>query len=159
MDDVGFEAGASSLELADGDVLLEARRVAGRALNARGLRASCDVAVRVSALADMFAAIERISAEEGLTIPTFAHAGDGNLHPSVPIQEETPEAFAEAERILARITHEALHLGGTLSGEHGIGSLKMRSIPHQLDHDTLAVQHAIRAALDPLGILSPGRGI
>jgi glycolate oxidase len=152
-------AGADHVELAAGDVLLAARRVSGRALNARGLRASCDVAVPIDRLADMFAAIEEISREEHLTIPTFAHAGDGNLHPSVLIHEETPAAMAEAERILHRITTAALQLGGTISGEHGVGSLKLPVVPEQLDDDTLAAHRLIKAALDPLGILSPGRAV
>ncbi len=114
-------AGGRSVAVADGDALLEARRVSGRALNARGLRASCDVAVPLHRLAQMFAAIERISTDEGVLIPTFAHAGDGNLHPSVLVENDGEAAMAEAERILHRITAEALRLGGTLSGEHGVG--------------------------------------
>lgn len=153
------QAGASDVEQADGDVLLEARRVSGTALNARGLRASCDVAVPIARLADMFEALERLSKAEKVEIPTFAHAGDGNLHPSVVISEETPEALAEAERILDLITEQALLLGGTLSGEHGVGSLKYGSLTKQLDPATLATHRLIREALDPHGILTPGRGI
>jgi glycolate oxidase len=117
------------------------------------------VAVPIDRLPDMFAAIEEISREERLTIPTFAHADDGNLHPSVLIDDEPPASMAEAERVLHRVTTAALQLGGTLSGEHGVGCLKMPVVPEQLDDDTLATHRLIKAALDPIGILSPGRAV
>ena len=152
-------AGATDVEQADGDVLLEARRVSGKALDARGLRASCDVAVPISRLAEMFVALEQIGAANNVEIPTFAHAGDGNLHPSVVIGDESPGAYAEAERILDLITDQAILLGGTISGEHGIGSLKVGSLGKQLDPATLAAHRLVKAAFDPLGILTPGRGV
>jgi glycolate oxidase len=153
------EAGASDVEQAEGDVLLEARRVSGKALDARGLRASCDVAVPIARLADMFEALEKISVDENVAIPTFAHAGDGNLHPSVVVAGESAEAYAEAERILNIITDRALSLGGTISGEHGVGSLKFGSLTKQLDPATRAAHLSIKNAFDPLGILTPGRGV
>jgi glycolate oxidase len=153
------EAGATDVEQAEGDVLLEARRVSGKALDARGLRASCDVAVPIARLADMFEALEKISADEGVAIPTFAHAGDGNLHPSVVITDESAGAYAAAERILDLITDRALSLGGTLSGEHGVGSLKFGSLTKQLDPATRAAHQRIKHAFDPQGILTPGRGV
>jgi glycolate oxidase len=152
-------AGATDVEQADGDVLLEARRVSGKALDARGLRASCDVAVPISRLADMFAALEQISAANNVEIPTFAHAGDGNLHPSVVIADDSPEAYEAAERILDLITDQAIFLGGTISGEHGIGSLKVGSLSKQLDPSTLAAHRLVKHAFDPLGILTPSRGV
>lgn len=152
-------AGATSVEEADGDVLLEARRVSGRALSAEGLRVSSDVAVPIARLADMFTAIERISREEGVAIPTFAHAGDGNLHPSVIVDPADPAARDHGERVLDRVSDAALALGGTLSGEHGIGSLKRHSLPKQLDASTLAAHRLVKDAFDPLHILTPGRGI
>jgi glycolate oxidase len=153
------EAGATGVEQAEGDVLLEARRVSGKALDARGLRASCDVAVPIARLAEMFEALEKISAEENVAIPTFAHAGDGNLHPSVVIEHESAGAYAEAERILDLITDQALRLGGTISGEHGVGSLKFGSLSKQLDPATRAAHLRIKNAFDPQGILTPGRGV
>ena len=153
------EEGALSVEQAEGDILLEARRVSSRALSAEGLRVSSDVAVPIARLADMFDAIDRISIEEGVPIPTFAHAGDGNLHPSVIVRDDGDEVHDEAERILDRITDAALSLGGTLSGEHGVGSLKYGSLPRQLDPATLAAHRLIKNAFDPSGILTPGRGV
>lgn len=152
-------AGAVSVDLADGDVLLEARRVSGPALSAEGLRVSSDIAVPVSRVAEMFGAIERISAEEGVMIPTFAHAGDGNFHPSVIVDRESEHARLDAERIIDRISDAALALGGTLTGEHGVGSLKLESLSKQMDAETRAAHVLIKSALDPAGILTPGRGI
>jgi glycolate oxidase len=152
-------AGALDVDEADGDVLLEARRVTGRALSAEGLRVSSDVAVPIARLAEMFTAIEAISREEGVGIPTFAHAGDGNLHPSVIVDPTDEAARAHGERVLDRVSDAALALGGTLSGEHGIGSLKRHALPRQLDPATLAAHRLVKDAFDPHHILSPGRGI
>jgi len=153
------ESGALSVEQADGDILLEARRVSSRALSAEGLRVSSDVAVPIARLADMFDAIDRISTEEGVPIPTFAHAGDGNLHPSVIVRDDGDEVYDDAERILDRITDAALSLGGTLSGEHGVGSLKYGSLAKQLDPATRAAHRLVKDAFDPNGILTPGRAV
>ncbi|WP_406830592.1 FAD-linked oxidase C-terminal domain-containing protein [Pedococcus sp. KACC 23699] len=150
---------ALSVDQADGDVLLEARRVTGRALSAEGLRVSSDIAVPISRLADMFAAIEQIGMAHGVAIPTFAHAGDGNLHPSVIVDPLDADARDRGERILDEVSDAALALGGTLTGEHGIGSLKRHALPKQLDAPTLAAHRLVKTAFDPLGILSPGRGI
>lgn len=151
--------GAVEVTIAEGDVLLEARRVTSRALSAEGLRVSSDVAVPISRLAEMFEAIQRISTEEGVPIPTFAHAGDGNLHPSVIVDHDSPAQLDEGERILDRISDVALELGGTLSGEHGIGLLKRPSLPKQFDTATLEAHRLVKKAFDPAGILTPGRGI
>lgn len=153
------EAGAIEVGEADGDLLLEARRATGPALSAEGLRVSSDVAVPIARLAEMFAAIERIGQEEGVLIPTFAHAGDGNLHPSVLVDPADPAGRAHGERILDRVSDAALALGGTLSGEHGIGSLKRHALPKQLDAATLAAHRLVKDAFDPRHILSPGRAI
>ncbi len=153
------DAGATEVDLAEGDVLLEARRVSGKALDARGLRASCDVAVPISRLADMFEALEKMSVREQVAIPTFAHAGDGNLHPSVVVGDETPENYAKAERILDLITAQALSLGGTISGEHGVGSLKYGSLSKQLNPAARSAHLRVKNAFDPQGILTPGRGV
>ncbi|MDQ2781044.1 MAG: FAD-binding protein [Actinomycetota bacterium] len=152
-------AGAVGVDEAEGDLLLEARRVSGRALSAEGLRVSSDVAVPIARLADMFLAIEQISREEGVAIPTFAHAGDGNLHPSVIVDPADAAARDHGELVLDRLSDAALALGGTLSGEHGIGSLKRHALPKQLDPATLAAHRLVKDAFDPRHILSPGRGI
>jgi glycolate oxidase len=122
-----------------------------------------DVAVPRSALPAMFRAIERISAEHGLPIPTVAHAGDGNLHPNVVIPPtlahapgEIPDAvWAAADEIFTA----AMALGGTLTGEHGVGVLKRRWIERELGEDVLELSRRVKAAFDPLGILNPGKAL
>ncbi|SJM64424.1 FAD-binding oxidoreductase [Gulosibacter sp. 10] len=156
---IALEHGASEVDTDVVDDLLEARRGTGRALSAAGLRVSSDVAVPVSRLAEMFAAIERISAEEGVTIPTFAHAGDGNLHPSVLVTTGDEAERAHAEAVLDRVGAAALSFGGTLSGEHGIGSLKHHALDTQLEGVSRTVMRGIKRVFDPRGILSPGRAI
>ena len=94
-----------------------------------------------------------------MLIPTFAHAGDGNLHPSVLVDPADPATGDNGERVLDRVSDAALALGGTLSGEHGIGSLKRHALPKQLDAATLAAHRLVKDAFDPRHILSPGRGI
>lgn len=151
--------GAVDTEIATSDSMLEARRLANPALSARGLRVSCDVAVPVSELAAVFRGIGEIAASHGREVHTFAHAGDGNLHASVLVGEDDPEEYRAAELVIDDITRLALSLHGTISGEHGIGSLKRHELPWQLDDVSRDVQRAIKEALDPKGILTPGRAI
>lgn len=150
--------GADDTEVSDTDALLEARRLSNPALNARGLKISCDVGVPVAALATVFHGIGEIAARHGKRVSTVAHAGDGNLHSTVE-SPDTPEGIAAADAVIDEITRLALSLGGTISGEHGIGSVKRHELGWQLDDTALDVQRAIKAALDPLGILTPHRAI
>ena len=103
----------------------------------------------------MFAAIGAIEAKYGITIPTVAHAGDGNLHPNFIFQgDDVPEEIWSAadEMFLA-----ALRLGGTLTGEHGVGILKRRWLRDELGDDQYQLQRSIKQVFDPLGILNPGK--
>lgn len=150
--------GAVETEVSDSDSLLEARRLANPALTAQGLRVSCDVGVPVSQLATVFRGIGELAQRHGRRIAIVAHAGDGNLHPTVEAGD-SPAEYAAAELVIDDITHLALSLGGTISGEHGIGSVKRHELPWQQDAVALDVQRAIKAALDPSGILTPGRAI
>ncbi|MFV0435235.1 MAG: FAD-binding oxidoreductase [Leucobacter sp.] len=152
------DLGATDTEISESDSLLEARRLSNPALNARGLKISCDVGVPVAQLAEVFRGIAEISERRGKVVSTVAHAGDGNLHSTVE-SPDTPEGIAEADEVIDDITKLAISLGGTISGEHGIGSLKRHELPWQLDSTALDVQRAIKTALDPAGILTPGRGI
>lgn len=150
--------GATDTAISESDSLLEARRLSNPALNARGLKIGCDVGVPVAALSEVFHGVAEISAAHGKRVSTVAHAGDGNLHCTV----ESPDnaaGIAEADAVIDDITKLALSLGGTISGEHGIGSVKRHELPWQLDEVALDAQRVIKAALDPRGILTPGRGI
>jgi len=114
-----------------------------------------DVCVPRSALPAMFAAITDIEKRYGISIPTVAHAGDGNLHPNFVFEgPEVPDQIWSAadEMFLA-----ALRLGGTLTGEHGVGMLKRRWLRQELGDDQFDLQQQVKAVFDPLGILNPGK--
>jgi glycolate oxidase len=150
--------GAAETGSQEGTALMEARRLANGALMAGRYAVHCDVGVPVAQLVEMIRGVQRIAEESGRGVSILAHAGDGNLHPAVE-SDETPEDRARAEAVVDRITELAIELGGVISGEHGIGSAKHRELPLQFDAATLAAQRAVKTALDPHGILTPGRGI
>lgn len=141
------------------DRLLQTRQRVNPALDASGLTASCDVAVPLPRLAEIFAEIERISATQGLPVNTFAHAGDGNLHPAVVVAHDDPAQLTLAEAVLDEITEAALKLGGVISGEHGIGSLKRHLLDAQFAPEVRGLLADIKQVFDPAGILTPGRAI
>lgn len=150
--------GASDAGVARDDALLEARRISNPALDAQGLRVSSDAGVPVSRLGEMFEGVAELSRAHGIAVATYAHAGDGNLHCRVGAPEGSDD-LAEAEALIDDITRLALSLGGTITGEHGIGSVKRHELSWQLDDVTIDVQLAIKHALDPRGTLSPGRAV
>ena len=152
------EHGAVDTQIALDDSLIEARRIVNPALSAQGLRVSCDVGVPIAQLSEMFRRVDEISAAHNRRILMIAHAGDGNLHPMVEA-EDTPEGYEAAEGVLTDITKLALELGGTITGEHGIGAVKHHELPLQLSEATIGVQRSIKRALDPNNILTPGRAI
>ncbi len=140
---------------AEGERLFAMRRSFHPAMSALGTVLIEDVCVPRSTLPAMFAAINDIESRYGITIPTVAHAGDGNLHPNFVFDgEEVPEQiWAAADELFLA----ALRLGGTLTGEHGIGILKRRWLRDELGDDQLELQRALKAVFDPLGILNPGK--
>ena len=92
-------------------------------------------------------------------IPVIGHAGDGNLHPLVTFDASDPDATARAEAAFDDIMWAALDLGGTVTGEHGIGTLKARHLARQLGPDVMELTRAVKAAIDPTGILNPGKWV
>ena len=137
------------------DDLLHERRSMHPAMEAHGKVLIEDVAVPRSRLADMFAEIRRIEKEFSVTIPTVAHASDGNLHPNFVYQgDQVPDHIWQAADELFR---SALSLGGTLTGEHGVGLLKKRWLKDELGEDQWQLQRDIKAVFDPRGILNPGK--
>jgi glycolate oxidase len=142
-------------DAAEGERLLAIRRAFHPALAASGEVLIEDVAVPRSRMPEMFAAIERISQRYGIPIPTVAHAGDGNLHPNFVYEgEEAPAVVWEAAGDLFRT---AVELGGTLTGEHGVGVLKRRWLADELGPDSYELQVKLKSVFDPLGILNPGK--
>ena len=143
-----------STDAAEGERLLAIRRAMHPALAASGQVLIEDVAVPRSRLPEMFRAIEEIGARYGIEIPTIAHAGDGNLHPNFVFagDEVPPEVWAAADDMF----RTAVALGGTLTGEHGVGILKRRWLADELGADSFELQRGIKALFDPTGILNPG---
>jgi len=139
----------------EGERLLAVRRAFHPAMAAHGTVLIEDVAVPRSALPRMFAEIARIGERHGLVIPTVAHAGDGNLHPNFVFDGPgvPPHVWAAADELF----ETALALGGTLTGEHGIGLLKRHHLGRELGDAQLDLQRRIKAVFDPLGILNPGK--
>ena len=140
---------------AEGEELLAVRRAMHPAMETLGTALIEDVSVPRSALPDMFDEIARIERRFDLVIPTVAHAGDGNLHPNFVF--EGPEVPPVVWRAAEELFHAALRLGGTLTGEHGIGVLKRRWLADELGDDQWLLQRDIARVFDPLGILNPGK--
>jgi glycolate oxidase len=141
----------------EGQLLLQARRLAYRAVERLGSVLIDDVAVPVPVLSEMFRRIERIAEDDAVTIATVAHAGDGNLHPLIVFDPTDDEAKRRAGRACRAIMDHAIALGGTITGEHGVGDVKVDALTTQLSATSLAVHRAIKDALDPDGILNPGK--
>ncbi len=118
---------------------------------------STDVCVPVSRLAECIAETEADLAGEGMQAPIVGHVGDGNFHVLMLMDPGSPEEVAKVERLVGRMNRRALAMDGTCTGEHGIGQGKRPYM--QLEHGEagLDVMRAIKAALDPLGILNPGK--
>ena len=92
-----------------------------------------------------------------MRVGVFGHAGDGNFHPTFVMDRDDPEAEARINAVRADLFREVLALGGTISGEHGTGVAKRGYLEQQRGARSVAVMRAIKAALDPLGILNPGK--
>lgn len=161
------DAAARCTELGAGYVATTTDPEEGRMLSAA--RASClpalermgrwlldDVAVPVPRVPDLLQACERIGTRTGVTVATFGHAGDGNLHPTIVYQPGEEDA---ALRAFDAILSAALELGGTITGEHGVGLLKRARLAEMVGERELALMRGIKAVFDPLGILNPGKGI
>jgi glycolate oxidase len=124
-----------------------------KALHPRKL--SEDIAVPRSRIPEMVALTREIASRHGLEVATYGHAGDGNLHANVLFDAE--EERPRAERAVAEILRAAVDLGGTITGEHGVGLAKRDFLEYELGPDLVAVQRRLKAMFDPLGILNPGK--
>jgi glycolate oxidase len=142
----------------EADALIAARRLAGLALLDIGPTVIEDIGVPRSRLPLMLAEIEQIASEEKIRIATVGHAGDGNLHPALILGTTDQAVLDHALQVAERICRAALAHGGTVTGEHGVGVLKRGWLAGQLDDTAIDVHNRIKAALDPRGLLNPGRG-
>ena len=156
-------AAATDLAVTDdpdeGHQLLEARRQALPALEQLGDWLLDDVCVPRSRIVDLIEHVQAVAVAEGLTIGVFGHAGDGNMHPTIIFDAADPASATAAHRAFDRITRHALDLGGTITGEHGVGRLKTGWLRTELGDTAVDVQRAIKHTLDPAGMLNPGAGI
>ncbi|MFX0537950.1 FAD-binding oxidoreductase [Ornithinimicrobium sp. Y1847] len=154
-------AGATDVAVADdpteADLLLEGRRALNPALKVRGPRFIEDVCVPVGRLGELVSAVHEIAARHGLEATCSGHAGDGNLHPCFFYDETDPASLAAAERAFDELVRASWELGGTLTGEHGVGQQKAPWLAEELGPAELARQRAVKALFDPLGIMNPGR--
>ncbi|XXX74164.1 FAD-linked oxidase C-terminal domain-containing protein [Sorangium sp. So ce134] len=150
---------ATTEDEGEGQMLLTARRLALTALERLGTVLVDDVAVPLPHLPEMLRRIEAIAAEAQTTVATVAHAGDGNLHPLVVFDRHDAAAEARAVTAFEAVMEQALELGGTITGEHGVGTLKRGLLTRQLGAASLALHHRIKGAFDPDGILNPGKVI
>ena len=140
------------------DRIWEGRRAAlGALTRVRPTTVLEDATVPRSRLAEMVAEIEAIAARHSLMIGTFGHAGDGNLHPTILTDERDSEEMARVELAVKDIFEAALRLGGTVSGEHGIGFSKAEFLPLEMGPGAMGMMRAIKSALDPKNILNPGK--
>jgi glycolate oxidase len=138
--------------------LWKARRSSSIALGRRAPnKFGEDITVPRSAIPDVVRRIREISQKHGLPVVIFGHAGDGNLHPNILFDKRDPEQWERVERIVPEIFDAALSVGGTLSGEHGVGVLKRPYFEKALGPVSVEVQRSIKYALDPLNILNPGK--
>ena len=140
----------------EGELFVAARRAAFPAIEVRGSILLEDVGAPVPRLPELLAGIAAVADRYSVEIPVVAHAGDGNTHPIVIYDRGDPEARNRAYRALDEIMQLAIGLGGTITGEHGVGRAKKAALPAQLGPEVMALSLTIKKALDPLGILNPG---
>lgn len=116
-----------------------------------------DVVVPVARIPDLIDGLEKLAREYGIPIVNFGHAGNGNIHVNLLYDTQDPEQERRALPCLSRVFDLVLKLGGTLSGEHGIGIAKRDYIERAIDPVTLDLMRAIKRQFDPRGILNPGK--
>ncbi|MFC4695354.1 MULTISPECIES: FAD-binding oxidoreductase [Geodermatophilus] len=155
--EAGAELVHTTADPAEGDLLLAARRMALPALEQLGSTLIDDVAVPRSRIAEFLDGCDGIAVRRGLTIGVVGHAGDGNMHPTVCFDPTDPDQRARAFAAFDDVLELGLALGGTVTGEHGIGSIKVEWLEREIGEVSLDVHRRIKDALDPAGLLNPGK--
>ncbi|WP_109471108.1 FAD-binding oxidoreductase [Ornithinimicrobium cavernae] len=151
-----------SEDTADNEALVATRRLAQPAYERYaqahgGGQLLDDICLPRARMPEFYDGLDRVRATSGLTIAVVAHAGDGNIHPSVFFDARDPADVERAERAFEEIMRLGLELGGTITGEHGVGYLKREWLPRELDEGNRRLHRAVKEALDPDGILNPGK--
>lgn len=168
-DDAGFmaavftECGAtevfSTSDPDEGEAFVAARRFAIPAVEAKGSLLLEDVGVPLPALAELVSGVAEIAAQRKLLISVIAHAGDGNTHPLIVFDPADTDEAQRAQLAFGEIMDLAIGLGGTITGEHGVGRLKRPWLAGQIGPDAMELNQRIKRALDPHNILNPGAAI
>ena len=142
-------------DLAEGRMLLQARRDVLPSLESLGVWLTDDVSVPRTEIAALITACEQISAQVGLTIGVVGHAGDGNMHPTIVYDAAVPAQVAAAELAFGLMLDAGRALGGTVTGEHGVGRIKQDFLAAEVGAIGIDVHRRIKAALDPDGLFKP----
>jgi glycolate oxidase len=146
-----------STDEVEAEALFAARRLAYPALERLGPVLTEDVCVPRSRVPEMLSLIEATAARHGVTIATIAHAGDGNLHPMILAPAGDEDAKRGAQAAFEDMLTAAIGMGGTVTGEHGVGLLKRGGMRQELSPGVLAMQVAVKQTLDPLNLFNPGK--
>lgn len=140
----------------EGEAFCAARRFAIPAVERKGPLLLEDVGVPLPRLGDLVTGIAEIAERRAVLISVIAHAGDGNTHPLIVHNPADPDETARAHQAFGEIMDLAIALGGTITGEHGVGRLKKAWLPDQVGPEVMELTRRIKDALDPHGILNPG---
>lgn len=143
----------------DSSDLIQVRKLAYPALERKGVALLDDVCVPISQISNLITKVREISEQSNLLIGIFGHAGDGNMHPTIVYDHGDKDAEQRAKHAFKSIIKVALELGGTASGEHGIGSIKVEAARSESGERIIELQRAIKQIFDPNGILNPGKKI
>lgn len=159
---IAEQNGATSTAIAssnaEAEILKTGRRAALSALaRKRPTTILEDATVPRSEIAKMVRAIQGISVKYGVQISTFGHAGDGNLHPTCLTDVRDEAEMLRVEQALAEIFHVAIELGGTITGEHGVGEMKAPYLEWKLGASGINVMKQIKQSIDPQNIMNPGK--
>jgi glycolate oxidase len=156
----------AATDATEGEALLAARRLAHPAIeqlaartfpDGNGIVIIDDIAVPRSRLVELIDGVRRIGEHHGVLVAVVGHAGDGNLHPNIVVDKADPASLARGREVFDEIMRLGLDLGGTCTGEHGVGLLKRDWLAREMGPVGLRVHAAIKSALDPMGILNPDK--
>ena len=153
----GMIDGMFTTEAGDAADLIRVRKLAYPALERLGATLLDDVALPVTKIAEFVGKVEELAKKHDLTIGIFGHAGDGNMHPTIVHDHGDLEGEKRAKSAFAEIVGIAQELGGSASGEHGIGSIKRGLVKNEVSQSVIDIQRGIKNLLDPSGILNPGK--
>ena len=155
----GMIDGMFSTEASDATDLTRVRKLAYPALERLGATLLDDVALPVTKIAEFVGKVEELAVRHQLTIGIFGHSGDGNMHPTIVHDHGDMDGERRAKLAFSEIVGIAQSLGGSASGEHGIGTIKRDFVAREVSESIITIQRGIKKLLDPSGILNPGKKI